>query len=365
MEKDSTFTRLIKLFGRETKKTPLEDFSTEILVGILKTDKKYLEFFLNKVLDLDANDGTVESQVHYIGKNGKRNIIDIVIYCDKRTIFIECKVDSPYDNNQLNRYRNLLDIMSINTTTETDLFYLTKSIYSRAKLKNIGVLPLRWHTIGAKFGQRFTNDNLIKEFNNFLIEKDMAVDPAFTPIDLASMANFQRNFNFCEQLFKACDSEFETIFDKSNATLSAQKFNKIKLGEYSNLIYDILNESGENNIYYGIRFEGYLVIQIFFANNNRHLNQFDHFANKINLKNKNWIYGKYDGGRYLKKHLPLADFCNDRDAINSMEKWFKQGFKELASFIYDQKTVLPWKDSIIENITNHIENENKLQQDNF
>lgn len=357
MNNNSTFIRLIKLFGRITTKTPLEDFSTEILVGILNSNTNYANYFFYKILNLPTDQYSIESQVSYFEEDGNKSIVDIVVSSSLSLIFIECKVDSPFNEEQLVRYNRILESGNQRDSTNKKLYYLTKSIYSDVALSELNVIPLHWHTIGSSLFNKFQNDTLINEFYNYLKEKDMAIDPEITAFDVASMNNIQRVINFCEQLFKSCDPAFEKTFASAETTNDARRYKSLKDEQFANIITNVSSGEGHSNFFYALRFEGFLVIQVFVSNDFSYFNEFKTFADQ-NSRNESWQSGNYESGYYLKKVINLGSFINDKNALITAEKWFKSGFLELAELINSNETI-PWKDYIKTNISKRL----KVKQD--
>ena len=90
------YNRLLELYkkNRASEKTPLEDFITEILVGVLENDNELLDSFVNNILEIEGTGFSIESQVKYNLDNDINCIIDIVVSNDENICFIENKVHS-------------------------------------------------------------------------------------------------------------------------------------------------------------------------------------------------------------------------------------------------------------------------------
>lgn len=87
------FNRLLSLYKKneDSNKTPLEDSTTEILVGILEKDSDLLDNFVNNILKIDGTGFSIESQVKYNLEDDINCIIDIVLSNEESICFIENK----------------------------------------------------------------------------------------------------------------------------------------------------------------------------------------------------------------------------------------------------------------------------------
>ena len=105
------YNRLLELYkkNRASEKTPLEDFITEILVGVLENDNELLDSFVNNILEIEGTGFSIESQVKYNLDNDINCIIDIVVRNDENICFIENKVHSSEGERQLERYSKVLN----------------------------------------------------------------------------------------------------------------------------------------------------------------------------------------------------------------------------------------------------------------
>jgi len=151
------FNQLFKLFKRKTKKTPLEDYTTEVFVCILNQYDDIKNKFC-KLLDLPDDDYIVTTQVMYRLEDDNDCIIDIQLKGIDNICFIENKVDSSEGVRQLERYSKVLDLR---LEKETRLVYCTK--YAEEKqIQHHNFKQFRWFEI-AKF---------LKEFEQYIIVRD-------------------------------------------------------------------------------------------------------------------------------------------------------------------------------------------------
>ena len=78
----SVLNKIIRLFHKTDSsftRNPLEDFSTEIVVGIFEENQNMLDSFVNKVLKIEGSNFSIESQKYFIHDESVNCRIDIVI----------------------------------------------------------------------------------------------------------------------------------------------------------------------------------------------------------------------------------------------------------------------------------------------
>ncbi|WP_223588948.1 PD-(D/E)XK nuclease family protein [Neobacillus bataviensis] len=133
------FERLLQLFKIQNNsgKTPLEDFVTELLAGVLQTDQQLLDRFVNEVLLIDGVDFTVDSQVFFI---------DLVFENDSTICFLENKVASGEGQRQLERYVAVLDRLDRERGQKTYLRYCTKN-YNPKTVTACSFYQFRWQRV--------------------------------------------------------------------------------------------------------------------------------------------------------------------------------------------------------------------------
>ena len=180
------FSRLLKLYRTNSFKTPLEDFTTEILVGILSQNQELLNAFVNDILKIEGAGFKISSQEHFLSDDGIQNCrVDVIIRNDEILCFLENKVNSLVGNEQLRRYSKVLD--KYNTHYKTHLRYCTK-YYDQKVIEEHGFSQLRWLDI-ARFLKKWNNVELIKEYLQFLKEHHMDNNTTFSAIDLIALEN--------------------------------------------------------------------------------------------------------------------------------------------------------------------------------
>ena len=78
------FVNLLRLYSSYSQKTPVEDFTTEVLAGVLQSDPTLLTNFVNQVLEIEGDGFTVTTQVSF--SNAR---IDMVFTNNTTVCFLE------------------------------------------------------------------------------------------------------------------------------------------------------------------------------------------------------------------------------------------------------------------------------------
>ncbi len=153
----SLFSRLLKLHNGNT---PLEDFFTELVAHLFRTNReilhawlKYLDL-LDKDADFDAyisTQQTFERLSHHFSDSRPDIIIELIDGSNRDIIFIESKIGSQEGCNQLKRYAEILDKLS--GFRHKHLIYITrdfeikeiKTIFCEIPKSNVYFKQARWH----------------------------------------------------------------------------------------------------------------------------------------------------------------------------------------------------------------------------
>lgn len=199
--------RILKLFPKFGN-TPLENFTTEVFVGILKNDKILLDKFVNSILKISGSNYDIESQVYHYGK-----YIDIEIKNETTLIFIENKVNAPENDQQLKNYREILDKEK---RKNGYLFLCTRYIEGNYNIENFK--QIRWISIYDFLKDNNKNDSIINSFLNFMITNNLGSEVKFNSEDLTQLSSTK------EILAKF--NEYKIIFKKAFIKEISEKFNE-------------------------------------------------------------------------------------------------------------------------------------------
>jgi hypothetical protein len=87
-------------------------------------------------------------------------------------------------------------------------------------------------------------------------------------------------------------------FASAETTNDVRRYKSLKDEQFANIITDVSSGKGNSNFFYALRFEGFLMIQVFVSNDFSCFNEFRTFADQ-NSDNNSWQSGYYESGYYL------------------------------------------------------------------
>jgi hypothetical protein len=185
------FERLLQLYRIQNNsgKTPLEDFVTELLAGVLQMDQQLLDRFVNEVLLIAGVEFKVDSQVFFSLPSDQNCIIDLVFENDSTICFLENKVASGEGQRQLERYVAVLDRLNREQGKVTYLRYCTKS-YDPKSVTACSFYQFRWQRV-YEFLDKQEQTDIIREFLELLRGEKMAGIKDFSIEDIVIMKGIQ------------------------------------------------------------------------------------------------------------------------------------------------------------------------------
>lgn len=334
----SIFDRLIKLYkrNRDSGKTPLEDYTTEVLVGILEERSFILDLFVNQILRIEGEGFRIESQKKYCLEDDTDCIVDIVIENGKTVCFLENKVNASEGERQLERYTQVLNNLKKSSKKNTYLRYCTK-YYDKKEIREIDFYQFRWKDV-YKFLNDLEKDSIIDEYIEFLRGEGMATEGEFNFQDLIVLSQMNSTFskiNECLDDIKDC---FEINFGKSRQTKKDNGIWRYKL----NLFCD---GNKYDEIYAGVRLieengvvVPYLNCGFNFSTNSEYRSSIEKSIMEL-IKFDFYEFENDFVGGYFKK--PLSDILSSQNQFEEIEKWYIDQFKIIKNFI-EQTDYLDW-----------------------
>jgi PD-(D/E)XK nuclease superfamily len=205
----SLFCQLLNLHANGN--IPLEDFFTELVAYLFKTNKAILYTWLRDLgLDTNYSDAHISTQREFapFGVHLVASRLDLVIELvdgdDRDIIFIESKVGAKESDGQLKRYAEILS--SSQGVRHKYLFYITRSFDPKTStdiVKDIFTSTVifrqfRWHQF-HQFLKSQTDSTLIREITLFMEQNHMAHNNQFSSIDIIALANFTKSLKLMEQ----------------------------------------------------------------------------------------------------------------------------------------------------------------------
>lgn len=208
------FERLLQLYKLQSQsgKTPLEDFVTELVAGILQTDQQLLDCYVNEVLLIDGTGFEVESQVPFSLPSDQNCIIDLVFKNDSIICFLENKVASGEGNRQLERYITVLEGIEKERGKRVFLRYCTKN-YDPKTVTACSFFQFRWQRV-YEFLEKQEQTELISAFLELLRGEKMAGIKDFNIEDMMIMKGIQNVIAKMDEVLDLAKPAFIATFDR-------------------------------------------------------------------------------------------------------------------------------------------------------
>lgn len=348
------FKELFKLCQRGDKngKTPLENFVTEVFVGILQNNTEVRNNFIEEIGLPVENEYYIESQKFYFC-DGEKSYIDIVIKDRKnqQICFIENKVNSKENPDQLKKYNDVLNMLQLATGIETQLNYLTKNYDPKISFERRKIKPLRWFEI-ADLLKKHQSSHLVKDFWNFLNEHNMTNDLSLNKNNIEVMEGFKSTIQTFNNYLNRLESSFKRLFCKQLKLKKGESTKRVL--KYNRWIYclsDILPKATNDkkirsDFNYGFYFnESRLYVGLYI---NEEIPEYDKIVLKLEKKcaqldlkcetnlgnNKGFI---------IKRERKISELSLDKDkADQEILTWFEATFK-IFHQLFESSLELRWK----------------------
>jgi len=328
--------------------TPVEDFCTECLAGILRSDDELLEEFAKTVLKIDSETPFKVStqRTFYSTKNGGQSRIDLVFESQSVLCFVEMKVYSAEGDGQLEKYAQIL-YEQPNTVT-THLRYCT--LYKEEKENFNNFDQFRWQDIARFLKPKVGENNLVNEFYNFLKEKNMAGNERFNHEDLVGLKVYSEIANKAEGVFSSIKDSlgrFGNISGGINSSAQITKHNRLAVF-CSGILGDNWSEALVSFDFYGIRYAGepVVAVQIYVSVKNSSYKTFVEHAvayYQEKMDNDKPIFSKSDRGHgaHIRYEKPLALFFSEEEQLKTIQYWIEGKLDKLKKFV-EENPDLDW-----------------------
>jgi len=311
------FNKLLKLYKSNSLKTPLEDFTTELFVGVLNYDLSLKERFFEIFLNTKSTDLKIHTQKHN-------------------------KVNSKEGYKQLERYSLVLDKFH-QKGYKTKLMYCSK-ILEKKEIVEHNFEQFTWHNL-SQFIKSNSTEKLSTQFRTYLKQNNMSTDMTIKSNDLVTLENITKVFNLMNRNLENVYSDFSKRFPKARdlrkgSHLRNQMFEQNRFCIMSN---PIIEGSGWSEILYGFDFNGTLVVQIYLDSKNKNFSDFNSFYSK----NSDFSYETFEnyGARvYLEKNI--GDYLNNENSESEIKKWYLSCFEIMTNSILETKDKIEWMNYI-------------------
>lgn len=331
------YNRLLYLYKkhRNNNKTPLEDFTTELLVGILEDDQKLLDKFVNNILKIDGDGFEIDSQEKYKLHKDTDCIIDVVIKNDNTICFLENKVNSYEGDRQLERYSKVLKKINEKQNKNIYLRYCTK-YYDPKKINHIDFLQYRWCDV-YRFFEQYIDNNLIMEYLDFLEEEGMSSAGDFNYEDLIVMTKINSTIAKMDECLDNIKETLSSIFNEPNERDYKRLKQIMKEENYIIWVEDIISNS-RSYMSVGFTFQEDLDTKAPFLNVDLSIHETNLKFNKV-VKMKDELESIFDSDYSDDEKLlfsfekSLSDFISNDNQFEDICDWFNNN-------IYTVKTLI-------------------------
>lgn len=344
----SVFNNLLHLYKTNgASNQPTEDFCTECLAGILRSDHKLFKEFVNQILQLPADEPyKIYTQRTYYTEEGDQGIVDMVFESESYFCFLEMKVESGEGTGQLKKYGQILSELS---TTKQDTYLRYCSLYIDNKKGNKNFNQFRWVDIADFLKPKIYENKLINEFYNFLKEKKMAGNERFNHEDLMGLKVYGDIAEKVKEVFSLVEKKLETFGRvQGGLNASSQITNHNRWATFCN---GVIGKKGSEILvsfdFKGIRYpdEPVLAVQLFVNRKNTSYTEFTEVS-ATNYQDKKFegkdIHAVREHGVHIRFEKPIALFFSEEPQLQIMSQWVEERLIEIRHFIEEHPN-LPWR----------------------
>lgn len=321
----SIYKRLLSLYWQSGNgnKIPLEDFTTEILVGSLEIDNNLLDEFVNSVLLIEGQGFSIDSQENYYLQGDINCIIDIVIKNEDNICFVENKVGYSEGERQLDRYSKVLNNIKQDDGKNVYLRYCTK-YYDKKDISNIDFLQYRWSDV-YKFLDKYEKNEIIEEYLEFLRGEGMASAGDFNFQDLIVMSEVNATIRKMDECLDMVKPKLTECFGAPYEYDYERVKQICKQSQYVMWSRNIIGENGYSEIAVGFRFYDNKnpVMSVFF-NVAKANSEFDNIK-KIYAEKLEDIFDVYyydEESIFYSFEKSVSDFISSENQNEEICKWF-------------------------------------------
>jgi hypothetical protein len=318
------YSRLLRLYRTNMLRTPLEDFTTEILAGILNTFPEIGEEFAQNILALEGEQFSYTTQANFqIPDPAFPNCrVDLVIRSTNMICFVECKVEASEGFYQLERYGLALDGLS--TENKTFLRYCTK-YYDLKSHQSHDFRQFRWADV-YRFLSKRSDSDIINHFLEFLNDHDMSDNMEFNLSDLMTMQGLNPTIHKMNRYLEKIRQVFRIHFPQARIKDSGN-INQIK--DWSRFIFHterVFGENGYSEMGVGFSFADTpeLRIWIWCGEKNPQSMLFKTALLSSGFDN--------NGEDWLALNSKLSDFISSEHMEVEIEEWFAMAFERIQVF---------------------------------
>ncbi|MEN8217940.1 MAG: hypothetical protein ABFS56_16540 [Pseudomonadota bacterium] len=201
----------------------LEDFTTEILAGVLRSNQALLDGFVNKVLAIKGRNFSVETQRTY-----QDLTVDMVFSNNKTLCFMENTVQAVVteQREQLEKCEAIL----LDQQPEHPNVYLRycSKYYDTQQIKSIDFAQCRWADVCA-FLESYSENPLVTAFLEFIEENNMKGITELTTDDLTAISTLNDTLRKMDECLDSVAAEFTMLFGYPGMGAPKNTLERLKL----------------------------------------------------------------------------------------------------------------------------------------
>lgn len=338
----TVFENLLGLYKRgESLKTPMEDFCTEALSGILNSDPVILQQFTDDILELPSEEKYhLKTQQSYFNREDKQIIVDMVFESSATICFLEMKVYAKEGYNQLDRYDHQLDELSRLIGKTTRLRYCTLYTDPKKRFKESDhFAQFRWADIAEFLKAYLGNNQLINEFYQFLKEKKMTGNERFNHEDLIGLKVYAEIAGKVNEVFSLVEEKLSTFGTLSGGLIASRQITNYN--RWATFCNGVIGENGSEVLvsfdFQGSRYkdEPVISVQLFVNQKNTAYKKFVEVSTAL-YQDKKYedkdIFSVGEHGAHIRFEKPIAVFFNTENQLNTIANWAENRLDHIAEF---------------------------------
>lgn len=220
----------------------LEDFATEILGGVLRSDQTLLDSFVNQVLGIKGNQFSVETQAAYHDLT-----IDMVFHNEQTLCFLENKIDAFMREQMAHLEKCEAILLTEQRDNQNPYLRYCSKYYDTQPIKGINFAQFRWADV-CTFLETYTNNPLVSAFLDFIKEREMKGITELDTNDLLAMSALNNTISKMDECLDSIAAEFTMLFGyptrgRPKETLERLKL-LVQLNSYRMMKQDIFGGEG-------------------------------------------------------------------------------------------------------------------------
>lgn len=334
------FSQLLNLYRSNLVKVPVEDYITEVFSGLLNSEQKLLDDYINNFLHIEGSDFTVKTQVRYPTQN---SIVDMVFENKDTICFVENKVESSEGNGQLEKYSLILGKQN----KRSYLVYCTKYLDNKDKEiyeSNCKFIQCRWADIYDYFST-YPNSQISNLFIDFMEHENLNSVADFNVQNILTMQNFYETIQKMDESLQVVSPEFTKYFGVPYTRDLASLKQIQRHNRYAIWTDNVLNGDGYSEILLAFGFDDNSSPSIYIQfwcdkNHEQHLN----FSKVVNKYCPAALKKHDELGTNVWYESSLLNFIASDNQFVDIKNWFEEHILKFNEFkLYTQEhKLLEW-----------------------